>query len=52
MDTSGKEVDVINDDVPESISSRGDIMQQMVNVTGILRRVDVGTRVLLKSRLI
>lgn len=42
MDTSGKEVDVINDDVPESISSRGDIMQEMVNVRKILSKVNVG----------
>lgn len=43
MDTNGKEVDVINDNVPESISSRGDIMQEMLNVAEILTRVRVGT---------
>ncbi|KAK1376054.1 WPP domain-interacting tail-anchored protein 2 [Heracleum sosnowskyi] len=43
MDTSGEEVDVINGDVPESISSSGDIMQEMVNVAKILTRVNMGT---------
>ncbi|KAL8113890.1 hypothetical protein AgCh_020975 [Apium graveolens] len=43
MDTSGKEVDVINDDVPESVSPRAGIMQEMVDVGEILARVNVGT---------